>query len=89
MKFMLSVPSGYESPWLGSPYVFKEDSVISITIKMVKIFDEGSNIAFVNYDLSIDTDGSISFNRTNDFDANNTDDLYEQAKSFLTKFYSG
>ncbi|WP_155407656.1 hypothetical protein [Pluralibacter gergoviae] len=89
MKFELSVPAGYESPYLGSPYTFSVDSTICIVINDVRELDVGSGTLFVNYDLSVDTDRKIAFNRTDCFNSNGSDDMHTEAKLFLTGLYTG
>ncbi|MGE0970121.1 hypothetical protein ACQFN5_09665 [Klebsiella sp. WOUb02] len=87
--FTVAVPAGYESPYIGSPYTFNADSVITIELNGVKILDEGSRVAFVSYSLTIDTDPDISFSRTDNFNCTDPAALESEAREYLTKIYSG
>lgn len=83
----ISVPAGFESFALGSPYKFSKDSIITVTVISVFVLDSEQKIASVKYSVSVDTDTTAGFTRADVMQYSDENNLNEEAEDFLTGLY--
>lgn len=84
----ISIPAGFESFLLGSPYKFSKDSIITVTVISVFVLDSEQKIASVKFSVSVDTDSAVGFTRADVMQYSDETYLIEEAEYFLTQQYT-
>lgn len=85
--FSITLPAGWESALLGSPYHAEIATELTVAINTVTILDENNQVASVNY--SVKTDDGIALTRADNFIYESTDALEDEAQTFLKGIFSG